>query len=128
MTAFRAGCKGDSERSMSCWSLDSISRLITSMTSMALGIGALALLFRLLPYRTVPWLHAVIGGAFAAVFMVIGSVLYGWYLSRYGTTSASGVAGSIGLFLVWVYYQAQILLAGAELTKVLGLRSGVSAG
>jgi uncharacterized BrkB/YihY/UPF0761 family membrane protein len=33
------------------------------------------------------------------------------------------VAGSLVLFLLWIYSQAQIFLAGAELTKVLGLRS-----
>jgi membrane protein len=107
--------------------LDSFAGLITSLSSWALGGLAVALVFRLLPYAEVPWRHAFIGGFVAAVLMVVGSSLFGWYLSRYGTSSASGVAGAVALFLVWVYYLAQILLTSSELTKVLGMRSNGSA-
>ncbi len=103
--------------------LDSFAGLITSLSSWGLGALAVALVFRLLPYAEVPWRHAFIGGFVASVLMVVGSSLFGWYLSRYGTASASGVAGAVALFLVWVFYLAQILLASSELTKVLGMRS-----
>jgi len=33
-----------------------------------------------------------------------------------------GAAGSLAVVLVWVYYSAQILLLGAELSYVLGNR------
>src|SRR4051812_26634156 len=37
---------------------------------------------------------------------------------RSSTVSAYGAAGSIILVLLWVYYSAQILFFGAEVTKV----------
>lgn len=106
--------------------LDSLAGVITSLSSVGLGALAIATLLRLLPYAKVPWRHALVGGFLTAVLMVVGSSLFGWYLSRFGTSSASGVAGAIAGFLVWVYYLAQILLAGAELTKVMGVRAGSS--
>ena len=108
--------------------LDSLAPLITSASSWVLGICAIALLFRLLPYVEVPWRHAFIGGSAAALLAVTGSALFGIYFSTYGAASLSGVAGSIAVFLLWAYYQVQILLACAELTRVMGLRSQRDAG
>ena len=39
-------------------------------------------------------------------------------------TSAYGAAGSLVIIVVWVYYTAQILLLGAEFTKVWTKRRG----
>ncbi len=103
--------------------VDSLAVLITSATSWVLGIGAIAVVFRLLPYVEVRWRDAFVRGGVTALMVVLGSALFGVYFSTYGTASISGVAGSLVLFLLWIYYQAQIFLAGAELTKVLGLRS-----
>ena len=103
--------------------LDSLAGLITSVTSWVLGALAVAFMFRLLPYAEVRWYRALIGGIVAALLVVVGSSIFGWYLSRFGTSSASGLAGAIAFFLVWVFYISQIILAGAELTKVLGMRS-----
>ncbi|HYR96750.1 MAG TPA: YhjD/YihY/BrkB family envelope integrity protein, partial [Candidatus Binatus sp.] len=46
------------------------------------------------------------------------------YLGHAGIASAYGAAGSLVVILVWVYYSAQILLFGAELTKVYANRLG----
>lgn len=102
---------------------ESLAGLITAASSWVLGIGAIALVFRLLPYVKVRWQDALIGGGVTALMIVAGSALFSVYFSTYGTASISGVAGSLVLFLLWIYSQAQIFLAGAELTKVLGLRS-----
>jgi len=45
-------------------------------------------------------------------------VLIGLYLAHTTTGSAFGAAGSVVLFLLWVYYSAQIFLFGAEFTEV----------
>jgi membrane protein len=39
-------------------------------------------------------------------------------------TSAYGAAASLVIFLIWVFYSAQILLFGAELTHVYAFRHG----
>jgi membrane protein len=55
----------------------------------------------------------------------MGKFLLGWYLGRSTTISAYGAAGSVVLILLWVYYSAQILFFGAEITKVYANRFGV---
>ncbi|MEP6780975.1 MAG: YhjD/YihY/BrkB family envelope integrity protein, partial [Gemmatimonadaceae bacterium] len=44
------------------------------------------------------------------------------YLGRSSTTSSYGAAGSVMVLLLWVYYSAQIILFGAELTRVYAER------
>jgi membrane protein len=59
-------------------------------------------------------------GAFAtALLFAIGKHLIGLYLARASVASTYGAAGSFVIVILWVYYSAQILLFGAELTRAL---------
>jgi membrane protein len=80
------------------------------------------LLFKLLPDTPVRWHHAAVGAAFTAVMMMIGKYAIGLYLGRSSLSSIYGAAGSFVIILVWVYYNAQVLFTGAELTHVIGAR------
>jgi membrane protein len=51
-------------------------------------------------------------------------VLWLLYLGRSGVASAYGVAGSVVLILLWVYYSAMVFLLGAEFTEVYSRRWG----
>ncbi len=58
-------------------------------------------------------------GAFAtAVLFVVGKLAVGLYLGHASIGSTFGAAGSFVVLLVWIYYTAQILLLGAEFTRV----------
>ena len=50
--------------------------------------------------------------------------MIGLYLGKNSLGSAYGAAGSLIVFLAWVFYSAQILLFGAELTQVYTRRYG----
>jgi membrane protein len=65
---------------------------------------------------------ALFGGAFTAALFAAGKSLIGLYLARTGGTSVFGAAASLVLLLLWVYYSAQILFFGAEVTSVLARR------
>jgi membrane protein len=54
-------------------------------------------------------------------------MLLGLYLARTSTVSVYGAAGSLVVLLIWVYYSAQILFFGAELTQVYAKRYGTRA-
>ena len=53
-----------------------------------------------------------------AVFFTLGKIGIGFYLGKSNFTTLYGAAGSIIIFMVWVYYSAVILYLGAEFTKV----------
>lgn len=85
--------------------------------------GALfALVFRVLPDVRLAWRHVVLGGVLTALLFAAGKSLIGVYLARTGGTSVFGAAASLVLLLLWVYYSAQILFVGAEVTAVLARR------
>ena len=48
----------------------------------------------------------------------IGKQLLAIYLGRVGFESTYGAAWTVVIFLVWVYYSAQLFFLGAEFTKV----------
>jgi len=47
---------------------------------------------------------------------MVGKLLIGLYIGRSQIASGFGVAGSLVVLLVWVYYSAQVFLLGAEFT------------
>jgi membrane protein len=99
--------------------LESLADLVAVLASWALGIGVLAILFKILPHTNVSWHATIIGATVTAGAMAIGSWAIGYYLDRYSTSSLAGAAGSVVLGLIWIYYIANILLAGAVLTRIL---------
>jgi membrane protein len=60
-----------------------------------------------------------------AVLFAIGQQVTGLYLGQSSMASSYGAAGSMMILLLWVYYSCQILLFGAEFTRVYAQRRGV---
>jgi membrane protein len=83
-----------------------------------------ALIYRVLPDAKIKWHNVWIGAAVTAVLFTVGKTAIGFYLGWSGTSSAFGAAGSLVVILVWVYYSAQIILFGAEFTRVLSIEIG----
>lgn len=77
-----------------------------------------ALLYRILPDSWVAWRDVWTGAAITALLFATGKALIGLYLGHSTTSTPFGAAGSVVIFLLWVYYSAQIFLFGAEFTEV----------
>jgi len=86
--------------------------------------GSFGLIFKLLPDVKLAWRDVWLGAAVTSLFFTVGKLLIGLYLGRSAVASAYGAAGSLVVIVVWVYYSAQILLFGAEFTKVWARRRG----
>jgi membrane protein len=76
------------------------------------------LLYRILPDSPVAWREVWTGATITALLFSIGKTLIGLYLGHTSPSSAFGAAGSVVVFLLWVYYSAQVFLFGAEFTEV----------
>jgi membrane protein len=83
-----------------------------------------ALIFKFIPDTTIPWRDVRMGAAVTSLFFTVGKVAIGFYLGHSALTSAYGAAASLVIFLIWIYYSAQILLFGAELTHIYALKYG----
>jgi membrane protein len=84
--------------------------------------AAFVMLFKVLPSTTVAWADALVGGIAAAALFTVGSWLLSRYLASGSVGSGFGAAAGLIVFLVFVYYSAQIVLFGAEVGRVYGLR------
>lgn len=83
-----------------------------------------ALIFKVLPDVKIRWRDVWVGAGVTALLFTGGKFLLGMYLGRNSAVSAYGAAGSLVLILLWVYYSAQILFFGAEVTQVYANRFG----
>jgi len=77
-----------------------------------------ALLYRVLPDVHLGWRDVATGAFVTAVLFTLGQQLIGLYLGQSSMASSYGAAGSVMILLLWVYYSCQILLLGAEFTRV----------
>ena len=93
-----------------------------------LGFAVVALLFaaiyKVLPDAEVEWSDVWVGAVVTSFLFTVGRILIGIYLGRASVGSTFGAAGSLLVFLVWVYYSAQILFFGAEFTQVYARKFG----
>jgi membrane protein len=92
--------------------------------SLLVTTALFALLFKFLPDVKLEWRDVVTGAAVTAVLFAIGKHLIGLYLGQSSTASSYGAAGSVILLLLWVYYSSQILLLGAEFTRIYSREIG----
>src|SRR5205814_3478680 len=94
--------------------------------SLAVITVLFALIFKYLPdaHPPVAWKDVWVGAFITAALFTAGKFGIGLYLGHSSVASAYGAAGSLVLLLVWVYYSAQILFFGAELTQVYARRHG----
>jgi membrane protein len=77
-----------------------------------------ALIFKILPDAKIHWRDVLFGGLITAIFFTLGKMGINFYIQKSNLTSIYGAAGSIIIFMVWVYYSSIILYLGAEFTKV----------
>jgi membrane protein len=101
-----------------------VSVLGSDLVAFAVITVLFAMIFKVLPDVSVAWRDVWIGAAVTSLLFTAGKFLLGWYLGRSTTITAYGAAGSVVLVLLWVYYSAQILFFGAEVTKVYASRFG----
>jgi membrane protein len=101
-----------------------LAKLLDFGVSFAMVTALFALLFEYLPERRIVWRDVWLGAAVSALLFVAGQFLLGWYLGRAGVSSGYGAFGGLIVFLIWTYYSAQIMLLGAEFTRVYARRFG----
>jgi len=99
-------------------------RLANELLSFLLTAALFAFIFKVLPHAHPSWSDVWLGALVTAGLFTLGKYLIGLYLGQAAPGSAYGAAGSFVVLLIWNYYSSQILLFGAEFTKVYANRHG----
>lgn len=80
--------------------------------------------FKLVPDTHVGWRAVVRGAAITSVLFNAGNWLFGLYLAHATVAQTYGAAASAVVVLLWLYFSAQVFVAGAEFTQVYAAHFG----
>ncbi len=92
--------------------------------SMLIYLLIFALIFKVLPDVEMRWKYVWVGALLTAVLFQMGKWAIALYISHSSTASVYGAAGTLLVFLLWLYYASVIVFFGAELTQIYARRSG----
>jgi membrane protein len=101
-----------------------ILHLLSTVISFSVISVLFAMMFKWLPDAAVDWYDVWFGALVTAVLFELGKSAIGFYIGKQALESTYGAAASIIVVLIWVYYSAQIVLMGAELTHSFAMHQG----
>ncbi|MGF1536144.1 MAG: YihY/virulence factor BrkB family protein [Elainellaceae cyanobacterium] len=104
--------------------LDTLTQIANLVLSFIIITLLFALIYRFLPDVRIAWGDIWFGAAVTALLFSLGKYGIGLYLGNSSIGSAYGAAGSVIVLLVWIFYSAQIVFFGAEITQVYARRYG----
>jgi membrane protein len=99
-------------------------RILNSAGAFVLTAVLFAVIYKTLPDTKIAWSDVVPASIVTSLLFAAGRFLIGLYLSNTSLSSVYGAAGSFVIILLWIYYSAQILLFGAQLSHVYAARFG----
>lgn len=104
--------------------IGTLGKAVSSILLFVMTLGVFALIYKYVPDIRIAWRDVWIGAVATALLFSIGRLLIGWYLSRGIVASTYGVAGSLGVLLLWIHISTQLFILGAEFTQVYGRTYG----
>lgn len=90
--------------------LSTLNQLVSYVT---LG-GLFFILYRYLPSKKFPLKAVLIGTAVATTLFIVGTFLLTFYMAQADVGHAYGVASSVLVLLLWIFYSTNVFLLGAE--------------
>ncbi|HEV7299111.1 MAG TPA: YihY/virulence factor BrkB family protein [Tepidisphaeraceae bacterium] len=83
-----------------------------------------AAIYKFLPDVNIAWRDVWVGALLTGILFQLGKYALTIYFNVSAPASAYGAAGSLIALLIWLYYSAQILFFGAEVTQVYARKFG----
>lgn len=93
-------------------------RILSQSTTLGLAVISFLLIFKILPDVHARWSDVLVGSIVTTLLFLLGKSLIGLYLSATGIQATYRAAGTLVIFIVWVYYNVQTVLLGAVFTQV----------
>jgi membrane protein len=99
-------------------------QITTSLIGFVITATLFSIMYRYLPDARIAWSDVRSGAIVSALLFTLGKTVIGLYLGRTDPGSVYGVAGSLAVILIWVYYTSMVVLLGAEFTRLWAQRFG----
>jgi membrane protein len=99
---------------------ESLATLVGQPLPWLFATVALALVYKIVPFCTVRWHHAIAGGALAAAGLEAAKAWFAWYVTQVPTyRQIYGALAALPLFMLWLYVCWLIVLVGAAIVATL---------
>jgi len=82
----------------------------------------IAAIYKLLPDAAVAWRDALLGAVAGSLLFEASKFLVRYYVVQMNPESSFGAAGSVVVFMLWIYVAALIILVGAEISRASAIR------
>jgi membrane protein len=122
LSAVLSGLGGAFSRFIPGWVI--FGYLLNYVVALAVTSALIASIYKILPDVKMAWRDVWVGAVVTSLLFQLGKFLIGLYVGKASVGSPFGAAGSLAVLLVWVYYSSQIILFGAEFTRVSAIRRG----
>ncbi|MCG2590198.1 YihY/virulence factor BrkB family protein [Rhodohalobacter sulfatireducens] len=99
-------------------------QLLIQIGTIIIATVAFTLIFSILPDIQARLKDVAVGGLVTTLLFLIGKFLISYYFTSTGITAAYKAAGSLIIFIIWVYYNILVVLIGAVFTQVYTERYG----
>jgi len=92
--------------------------IVAQIVTIIFAIIFFTLIFKILPDVSARWMDILVGAFVTTILFLIGKFLIGYFFSATGIEATYRAAGSLVVFIIWVYYNIQTILLGAVFTQV----------
>jgi membrane protein len=97
-----------------------LEQLLLRLAPMGIELVMIAVIYRVVPHRTIHWRHALAGALLATVLLEAIKAGIALYLGSFGTYSKIyGTVAFVPIFLLWIYLTWTAVLLGASLASSL---------
>jgi uncharacterized BrkB/YihY/UPF0761 family membrane protein len=99
--------------------INDAANIVASLLSAVILAVRVLTIFKYIPRVPVGWSSAIISSVITTAALLIGTRLTVVYLNHFTDASVVGVTSALLGLLAWLYLEAQVLLAGAELNRAI---------
>jgi membrane protein len=98
-----------------------------SQILLSFGIATLllAIIYKMIPSTKVHWQDVNVASLVTGTAFTVTNYIFGAYIQTFTVTTLIGTAGALVIILLWVFVLNQIILFGAELSKVYATNAGL---
>jgi membrane protein len=106
-------------------SLTTIENAIVQLVlSFVISTLLLAITYKMIPETRVHWQDVKVSSIVTGVAFTVANYIFGTYIQVFTVTTLIGTAGALTIILLWIFVLNQIVLFGAELSKVYATTVG----
>jgi membrane protein len=98
-----------------------ILNVLAIILSLLLGTLILGVIYKFLPDVIIEWKVVWVGAGTTSFLFILGKYIIGFALRSSNVQAMYGAAGSMAIFLLWVFYSSIILFYGAKVTQQYAL-------